>query len=279
MNFPVLRHPLLRHPLLHLGLLALVVAGGLQLTRPFSRRCIDVTKETRAGLAQDFTRRAGRPPTPIELSRLVREYVDNEVLFREAQARRLGDGDIIIRRRLIQKMEFVTEGLGGDPAPQGEALSTYFAAHGDRYREPARFSLRHVFVSSDRHGTAAQALAATLREKITSSATGNVQLGDPFPRGAELTSLSQAEIAGIFGTDFAAAVIGLPQGTWSTPLRSSYGFHLVFPTAQTPAALPALDAIATRVRSDYERDRRQELRRAVLDDLRKRYDITDRGSP
>lgn len=282
MTFPVLRHSLLRHPLLHLALLALIVAGGLRLLRPFSRRCIDVTAETRAGLVQDFARRAGRPPNDVELSRLISEYVDNEVLFREAEARKLGDGDIIVRRRLIQKMEFVAEGLAGDPSPQGEALATYFAAHADRYREPARVSLRHVFVSSDRHGATSQTLAATLREQLVASPSENVRLGDPFPRGAEFTSLSQSELAGIFGLDFAIAVSSLPIGTWSAPLRSSYGFHLVLPTAMTPAALPSLGAISARVRSDYERERKQTLRRAVLDDLRKRYDITaidNKGSP
>lgn len=264
--------PFLRHPLVICAAIGLVLAGGLRLLRPFSRQCISVSKATLDGLSADFARRSGRPPTSAERELLVSDYIDGEVLFREAEARHLGDGDIIIRRRLVQKMEFVVEGLGKSPEPQPAELKSYFAAHKQRYLLPARVSLRHVFISRDRHKDDASAVAKTLLSRLRAE-NNFAGLGDPFLRGAEFENASQSELLAIFGPDFAAAALALPISVWSEPIPSSYGLHLIFVSARQAEAEPALSAVFTRVRQDFVYDRKKILRQKTLERLRRGYDI------
>ena len=60
---------------------------------------------------------AGRP-TAGELGRLVEDFVREEVLDREALARGLDLADLVVRRRLVQKMEVLAF---QDSAPLGDA--------------------------------------------------------------------------------------------------------------------------------------------------------------
>ncbi len=49
--------------------------------------------------------------TSEQLQLLIDDYVREESLYREAQAMQLERNDYIIRRRLIQKLEFITKGF------------------------------------------------------------------------------------------------------------------------------------------------------------------------
>ncbi|HWP66497.1 MAG TPA: peptidylprolyl isomerase [Candidatus Limnocylindria bacterium] len=221
-------------------------------------------------LRQDHTRRLGVEPTPAEDAALVERYVDDEVLYREALAMGLDRGDIIVRRRLLQKMEFLLEGLHPVPEPTDAELEAYLEAHADRYRTPARIDLVHVFVSRDRHGDGAGAVAAALREQLLAGANF-AALGDPFLRGRELRAQSEQDLAGIFGPAFARAVVELPVDTWSPPIASSYGLHLVRVRARNPAALPPLARIRATVQQDWVDERRRATLRAAVDELRQKY--------
>ena len=62
-----------------------------------------------ATLAQVFQRTWQRPPTQGELEGLIDDHIREEVLVREALALGLDRDDVIIRRRLRQKMEFLSD--------------------------------------------------------------------------------------------------------------------------------------------------------------------------
>ena len=72
-----------------------------------SSKTIDVSSDALSGLGRDYERRAGRAPSPDEERALLGQYLDGEMLYREALALRLDRGDIIIRRRLIQTSVFL----------------------------------------------------------------------------------------------------------------------------------------------------------------------------
>jgi hypothetical protein len=64
-------------------------------------------------LIATFMRSWRRPPTPAELRGLVDEQIKQEIYFREAVALGLDQNDIVVRRRLRQKMEFVAADASG----------------------------------------------------------------------------------------------------------------------------------------------------------------------
>jgi len=261
----------LREPLVHFAVLGAALFALQRWATPPARDRIVVTAEVARGLRQDHARRYGAPPTAAEESVLVRRWVDDEVLVREATRLGLDRGDIIVRRRLIQKMQFLQESLARIPVPSDAELEAWLDAHATRYAAPARVSLTHVFVAADAHadpGTTAAQVAAAL-----ASGVDPARLGDPFLRGRDLPLQTESQLAGVFGASFASAVASLPAGTWSAPLRSSYGLHLVRVDAREAGRRPTLDEVRRAVTDDWTEARRDEATRTALDALRTRYRV------
>jgi peptidyl-prolyl cis-trans isomerase C len=269
---------LLREPLLHFALLgALLIALQTRYAASSGRRIV-VDASTLRGLRQDFLRRTGAPPDAAEEAALVEQYLDNEVLVREALALGLDRGDVIVRRRLVQKMEFLAEALDAPAQASDTDLEGYLRSHSERYAIAPRIALTHVFLANQRHGAGAGAEAAALAARAALLAGAAPRdLGDPFPRGAAIGASTERELAGIFGPAFAAQAMQLPVGEWSAPLRSSYGFHLVRIESRTPGETPALAAVRPAVKRDFDEEQRAARRRAALDQLRGRYDIRVEG--
>ena len=250
-----------REPMLHFILLgAALFALHRQLAPPVAREIV-LSRSLLDGLRQDHLRRRGAPPTAPEEAALVERFLDDEFLYREALALGLDRGDVIVRRRLIQKMEFLTEDMDPLPAPTDAELQAWLDAHAARYAAAERLTLVHVFVDAGRHGKAAERVAGA-------DPSG---LGDPFLRGRELRRHTERELAAIFGTAFAARLEALPMDAWSEPLRSAYGYHLVRVSERLAGGLPPLAEFRAAVTRDWLESRRVEANRAALDRLRRRY--------
>src|SRR5258707_792231 len=108
-----------------------------------------------------------------------------------------------------------------------------------RYARARRSSSRPT---RSRAGANADAEAAGLRDELDAGADP-ATLGDPFLRGRELRLHSQPELAGIFGPQFAAAVMQLPENVWSPPIRSTFGAHVVRVAEKKPGTAPGLSTI------------------------------------
>jgi hypothetical protein len=261
-----------REPLVHFIALGAALFAVHHWVAPAPPQRIVLSDAVINGLRQDHVRRTGTPPTTEEEAALIQRYVDDEVLYREALALGLDRGDIIVRRRLVQKMEFLNEDLEPIPEPSAAELQAYAEAHPERYAAPARVALTHVFLSTDRRGQDAERGAAALRAQLLAGADP-AGLGDPFLRGREFPLRTERELAAIFGAPFAARVISEPVGTWSEPLRSSYGVHLVRVTGRQAAHPPDLADIGEAARRDWREERRARANRAALARLRERYEI------
>ncbi len=263
----------LKEPLLHFVVLgiALFALHRSVAPRALTNRIV-LSDSVIRGLRQDYQRRTGIAPTAEEEAALIRQYVDNEVLYREAVALGLDREDVIVRRRLVQKMEFLTEGLEPIPEPSDAELQTYLDAHPERYAEVDRVTLTQVFIGSAQHGSEMESAAHAVRAQLVAG-TDPAALGDPFVHGAKFTARTERELAGVFGAPFAAQVLALPPGSWSEPLRSSYGLHLVWVAERTPGHRPVLAEVQAAVRRDYQEEHRTQANRAALDRLRQRYEI------
>jgi peptidyl-prolyl cis-trans isomerase C len=261
---------LVREPLVHFLVLgALLLAIERRTVSPPGREIVlDAT--AREALAADHLRRTGRAPTPDEETHLVARWVEDEALYREALALRLDRGDVIVRRRLLQKMTLLTEDAEPVPAPGDGELRTWLAAHAERYATPERLSLEHVYVT----GPAPDAVrrAAALRARLLAGADAS-RLGDPFLRGRHFEARSEAELAQVFGAGLAAAATRLPSGVWSSPLRSAYGVHLVRVTERTLAAPGTVDAVRAALVRDWTAARRAELDRTARARIVARYRV------
>jgi peptidyl-prolyl cis-trans isomerase C len=261
----------LAEPMVHFVVIGALIFGVHARLRPARDRIV-ISAAFVDALRQEHARRTGKPPTEDEARGLVERYVDEEVLYREALALGLDRGDVIVRRRLVQKMEFVTQAAAPAGEPSDADLSRWVDAHADRYREAGAASLRHVFLSRDRRGDALTADAARLLAEVRGGADPGT-LGDPFLHGSVFARRTARDLEATFGRAFAEAVSALPAGAWSDPIASSYGLHLVLVTERSPGGAPRLDDVRARARLDWLDQRREEANRATLRRLRDRYPV------
>jgi hypothetical protein len=262
----------LREPLLHFVVLGVgVFAVHRWVAAPPAQRIV-LSRTVLDGLRQEHVRRTGSAPSPEDEAALIRHYVDTEILYREALAQGLDRGDVIVRRRLVQKMEFVLEGLEPIPEPTDAELEAHRDAHAERYAVPARVALTHVFVAADRHGADAERMASTLRERLLAGAEPQ-RLGDPFLHGQQIAQRTERELAGIFGAPFATAVQRVAVGEWVGPLRSAYGLHLVRVDGRTEGRTPPLNEIRETLAQDWREERRADANRVAIERVRQGYEI------
>ena len=106
-----------------------------------------------ATLADRFARTWRRPPTEQELQGLVEDYIRDEIFYREGRAAGLDRDDVVIRRRVRQKMEFLAEDMAA-AEPSDEQLAAYLASNPERFRTEDRLTFRQVFLSATRRGSA-----------------------------------------------------------------------------------------------------------------------------
>ena len=197
-------------------------------------------------------------------------------LYQEALELGLQQDDIIIRRILIQKMRRLASMNSDTLEPTETELRDYLERKREHYLQPARVSLAHVFLSPEGRGPAlqrdARALLVELRSGSVPPQRAN-EFGDPFPAGPHPAISSQHELAKLFGAQFAQAVFALEPGLWSAPIRSAYGFHIVFIERKEPARPSSLEAVRARVRGELLSENRESRYREALRELRERYAI------
>ena len=251
---------LLREPLLHfflLGAALFVLHQAIPRAPSLASRAIVVSQGRIASLATTFARVWQRPPTDDELEGLVRDYIREEVYYREAVAMGLDRDDSIVRRRLQQKLEFVSEGAAS-AEPTEEELKAYLAAHADDFRTDRNVTFRQVYLSRQHHGDAlAKDAAAALVELRKVGADVDIgRFGDPSLVEQAFKDVPTSEVSKQFGGVFSAKLLSLPVGGWQGPVESPYGLHLVIVDARSEGQLPSLDVVHGAVRRAWADQRR-----------------------
>ena len=266
-------HAAIREPLLHF-----VLIGALLFAFTALRQEQQAQAEIRIGagevaqLAAFWETQAQRKPTSEELRGLIEERIDEEVLAREAVRLGLDRDDVIVRRRLAQKMAFVSDDLTPVAEPADAELRAYFDAHRDSYATPDLYALRHVYFNPDRHGMALDADAQRALQRLLRGANAS-EMGDPFMLPRELADVTRNDIARDFGSAFADAVTGTAPGTWAGPVRSPFGVHLVKLESHTPLSAASFEDVRDRVRQAYLAQKQREANVALRTKLRQQYRI------
>jgi hypothetical protein len=275
---------LLKEPLVHFLLLGgalFVVFGLVGKGTAGAPGKIVVTREQVESLATAFARTWQRPPTSDELEGLIQDRVREEVYCREAVALGLDKDDAIIRRRLRQKVEFVSENVAAAAEPTDAELRAYLDAHAAAFRIEPKFTFRHVYLDPSRHGDKLAADARQLLVKLNAGgASADIsRLGDPFLLDHTFDGIPAGVIAKQFGDKFVAALGELPQGRWSGPIESGYGAHLVYLGGRVDGRTPAFDEVRDAVRVEWENAKRIEANDAYYAGLLKRYTVTIERPP
>lgn len=255
------------------------VAIGVLLFWLDARRATDdlqiaVTDADVERLTAQWQAQTGRDPSETELDGLIDQFVEEEVYYREALTYKLETNDTIIRRRLVQKLTFLTEDVANSAEPSEDELRNFYNDRKDNYRQPQKYSFRHIYFSRDRREDAARDAQAEL-DRLSASSSQDTQSpeGDPFMLQSNFAERSAREIASTFGVGFAEALPELPLNAWSAPVGSAYGHHLVYMHSLTESYTPDFEAVANRVANDYATDQRKQANNKFKEALLEKYTV------
>ena len=187
-------------------------------------------------------------------SQLVQDFIQEEALYRKAKVFGLDESDYVIRRRLVQKMDFAAAGLAEAAFEFSEgALQNYYTIHQAEFEMPAQITFTHVYFDAQKSGPstalnrASQQLRQLNAEGVAFSNAG--QYGQRFPYHLNYVDRSGVLITDHFGPDFSEAVLRLPVNPdlWQGPVVSHHGAHLVLISAVTPKRVLAFSEVRQKI--------------------------------
>ncbi|UCG86589.1 MAG: peptidyl-prolyl cis-trans isomerase [Gemmatimonadota bacterium] len=269
----------LREPLLHFLLIGLALFGVSALWRSRdsgSEKLIAVTSLEIEWLRRNWEARWQRPPTETELRGLVNDFVRQEVLYREAIAMGLDRDDQVVRNRMVQKLELLTDDLAAQAQPAEAELQTYMQENMERYMIPERRSFTHVYFNVDRRGESVIETAEEVLQRLRANpaaARRAAELGDRFMLAPDYAMQSLSEVARGFGQRFADALFAVEAGEWQGPIASGYGWHLVLVTDVTESQVPELAQVRNAVLRDYLTSLREQASEALYNSLLQNYEV------
>ncbi|MCZ8018573.1 peptidylprolyl isomerase [Novosphingobium sp.] len=266
----------LHEPLMRFLVIGAVLFAGISLVRAEQRPTITIDAAEIEQLVSYWRQQSHREPDREELKAIINERVDEEVLAEEAKRLGLDSDDMIIRRRLAQKMAFASEDTVEIPEPSEAELAAYYQANQARYAAPERVALRHVFFSDDRTETSPPVAASDALRVLRA---GGRATGDPSMLPLSYADVTIETLERDYGEAFAKAVAAAPVGQWTGPVESGFGLHLIRVESRQGRKVPPLADVRDEVRIAWIEERRAVALREQLAELRRGYRIEVAGLP
>ena len=214
-----------------------------------------------------------RPPTQEELANLVVQNIKQEVFYQEALKLNLDHNDEIIKRRLSQKMEFLSNDLATLAEPSGEELEVYFNENSEKYLSPYRYSLYQIVFSYDRHENPDETIVKVLEKANTATIEAMESEGDNLPFPFHYKNVDSRELSRELGSVFTDNLKSLELNNWIGPVASGFGKHLVYITDMEKPRLPDLSSVKEEVLRDFQYEKQKEMNDLIFENLKTKYKI------
>jgi hypothetical protein len=270
---------LLKDPLLHFVLAGGILFAGYTLisrdaTNAPAAEPVHIGEGDVSWLKQTFANQWQRPPTDDELQSLLAGFLEEQLLAREAKALGLDQNDTIVRRRLAQKLAFLVDDTSRIVDPTGEQLRRFYDTNAKRFQNEARMSFTQIFFNPQRRMHAEADAEAALTSVSTADGDDHAKtMGDPILLEAEFRDIDAQTVSNLFGPEFAHAIFSLKPGSWSGPVQSGYGVHLVRVTDLKPSALRPFEEVRSEVLEEWRHQQESEAKAQYLAKLRDKYGV------
>jgi len=215
-----------------------------------------------------------------ELKLLIDDYIREEVLYREALALNLNKDDYVLRRRLVQKLEFINQGFVNSSINHSdEDIKKYFENNKEQYKVEPYITFTHVFFNNEEHGKErAKELALKKLKELNDKNvpfSKSVEHGGRFLYHVNYVERVPDYVASHFGIEMAKELFALEpsDAIWIGPYESPYGFHLVMLTINEKERYPELDEIYDRVKQDAQYEYTKEETEKSIQEIIDSYDV------
>jgi hypothetical protein len=234
-----------------------------------------VTRNDLAHLTAGFMRTWNREPTAEELRGELEKFLREEVLYREALVRGYDADDLVVRRAMQRKMEFLGESQVAAEPPTDEEIRAYFTLRQEKYRRPAILTFAQIYFNPEGRNEAERDARAALEEirRTDPEVTELDRWGDRLMVESVYTNETEESIARAFGEGFAAALGELPVGSWQGPVESGYGLHVARVLARTDSGIPDWTEVRDQVVTDMEYEARNAAKEQMFQEIAQQYRI------
>ena len=228
---------------------------------------IYISDQELTSLLSAWQSQVGRPPSDEEIVNIINNFVQEEILYREALLLDLDQEDRIIKRRLAQKITFLKQETIPDD-PSQEELEKFFEQNKNNYYVPATYSFSHHYFSKE--SSAKERVAKAFNDYQTNGAELK---GDPFFLGKNFYQNSADEIKKNFGELFFLAIENLNLNEWSGPHESAFGEHIILLKEVTTGFSPPLEKVILRVQQDYLSQAQDKAIAEYINEIRSQYRV------
>lgn len=210
---------------------------------------LEVNLAIQNNLKQQFQNTWKRPPTRAEENKLIEHYIREEVYYREAIALSLDKSDTVIRQRLRQKLEFMSQIERGLLEASTEQLQQYFKTNSDNYLVHEKREFSHFILGESHNEQYEDEILTKLKNIFSADKAKTFSDKSIMPQTLPLSN--KQEIALTFGNDFAEKVMQLSPAQWHGPINTHLGNHFVYITNIQESYLPELSKVIKRVKNDW----------------------------
>ncbi len=261
----------LREPLLHfiaIGGLFFLIYTAVNDTTENSIDTILITPERISQITTEYNGVWNKMPSDEELDNLIKEEVRSEVYYRDALVLGLDKNDAVVRRRLRQKMEFLTDTGSYLQKPSPGELEAYFAANKQDYSSEPRLAFEQIYLGKT---PSSDTVSHSLKTLHSQPAKDPNTLGQHTLLPAQLKLSRPDAIDSVFGKGFYSQIAELSPGEWGGPVTSVYGTHLVRTLDGVPGHMPPLAEVRATVLKNWKSAKAKENREQDYAKRRSRY--------
>ncbi len=213
-----------------------------------------------------------RDPNGEDIKAFLDQYLRQEVFYKEALAMNLDHNDIIVKRRLAQKMEAVSNDLNAMiKPPTDEDLHLFYQQNQDMFQLPPVYTFQQVLFLNDEKNLEEE------MERIKLALTNDMDMPISKKRKLSLSNTwektSALDINKAFGRDFILTLDSLPLNQWVGPVPSGFGQHLVYISKKEPSKTANFNDIKLYVEKEYEYRTELQTQEQVYRDLLEKYQV------
>jgi hypothetical protein len=272
---------LLKEPLVHfliIGALMFVISDIIEKDYVSEDYRIEITKQNVESMFKRWVEQLKRMPTQEEFDAYLENYLKEEILYREAKTMGLDKDDIIIKRRLVQKLEFLTNDLINISPPNLEEVKKYYEENPDEFTLPGKVDFIHIFFSIDASSLdevkeKAEVIKKNLNQK-SEIPKNYFKLGDPFLLPYEFNDMPMDNVTRNFGqSEFSDNLYNLSVGKWDGPFLSTYGVHLVYVLKKQLSTMLDFIEVKENIKLEIAEKRNRKAYKDFLSELKKKYNI------
>ena len=212
-----------------------------------------------------------------QINQLKKDFIQREVLVREAKRLGLDKIDSIISARLAQlgQQALVGESINIDSIRLSE-INDFFEINKSQYIEPETISFSHIFFDTEER--AKSYLLKLGKESDVKKLKNLINTGGiVFPYQKNYSKKPFSFVVGHFGEIGAQNIFLLQKDikNWQGPIRSSLGYHLINVFNKTSMKQMALDDILSEVKRDYYNQLREKDTKTIISNKILEYEIID----